>query len=130
MKQKVINVTYRKDSKTFPDWLKYEVELLNEDGSTVKIPAYGKDLQDALSRVVHDQKVEKIEKRTKRIPDLVWAVLWFGYMLGLAEYATTMWADNATKGIVFVSGTVLITGLTLWAKAWFRMRNRDRNDNS
>ncbi len=55
MKQKVINATYRKDSNTFPDWLKYEFELLNEDGTTTKIPAYGKDLQDALSRVVHDK---------------------------------------------------------------------------
>ena len=64
MKQKVINVSYRKDSQTFPEWMKYEIELLNEDGTTEKIPAYGKDLQDALSRVVHDFKVEKIEEQT------------------------------------------------------------------
>lgn len=128
MKQKVINATYRKDSQTFPDWLKYEVELLNEDGSTQKIPAYGKDLQDALSRVVHDKKVVEVEKRTKRIPDLVWVILWFGYMLGLAEYSMTMWQSNTIKGIVFVSGTAFITGLTLWAKAWFRMRNHDKHD--
>ena len=66
MKRKVLNVTYRKDSRTFDDWMKYEIEILNEDGSIEKIPAYGKDLQDALSRVVHDAKVEKIEKREKR----------------------------------------------------------------
>lgn len=126
MKQKVINATYRKDSNTFPDWLKYEVELLNEDGTTEKIPAYGKDLQDALSRVVHDKKVVEVEQRTKRIPDLVWVVLWFGYVLGLAEYSMTMWANNTTKGIVFVSGLTFVTGLVLWAKAWFRMRNLDK----
>ena len=124
MKQKVINATYRKDSNTFPDWLKYEFELLNEDGSTSKIPAYGKDLQDALSRVVHDKRVVEVEKHTKRIPDLVWVVLWFGYMVGLAELSMSMWQTNTIKGIVFASGTALITGLTLWAKAWFRMRNR------
>ena len=49
MKQKVIDVKYRKGSETFPDWLKYEVTILNEDGTTDLIPAYGKDLQDALS---------------------------------------------------------------------------------
>lgn len=123
MKQKVINATYRKDSNTFPDWMKYEIELLNEDGSISKIPAYGKDLQDALSRVVHDQKVEQIEKRTKRIPDVIWVVLWFGYILALADYSMTMWVDNGTKSIIFLSGIALITGLTLWAKAWFRLRN-------
>ena len=126
MKQKVINATYRKDSDTFPDWLKYEFELLNEDGTTEMIPAYGKDLQDALSRVVHDKRVVAVEKRTKRIPDIVWVVLWFGYVLALADYSMSMWQNNTTKGIVFASGITFITGLTLWAKAWFRMRNKDK----
>ena len=126
MKQKVINATYRKDSNAFPEWLKYEFELLNEDGTTSKIPAYGKDLQDALSRVVHDKRVVEVEKRTKRIPDIVWLVLWFGYVLALADFSMTMWESNGVKSIVFLSGITFITGLTLWAKTWFRMRNRDK----
>ena len=126
MKQKVISVEYRKDSNAFPDWLKYEVTILKEDGTTQKIPAYGKDLQDALSRVVHDRKVVQLEKRTKRIPDLVWVVLWFGYILALADYSMSMWASNGVKSVVFLGGLSLVTGLTLWAKAWFRLRNRDR----
>ena len=126
MKQKVINAEYRKDSNTFPEWMKYEVTILNEDGTTQKIPAYGKDLQDALSRVVHDKRVKQVEKRTKRIPDLVWIVLWFGYVLALADYSMTMWQDNGVKSIVFLSGLTFITGVTVWAKTWFRERNRDR----
>jgi hypothetical protein len=126
MKQKVINATYRKDSNTFPDWLKYEFEILNEDGTTSKIPAYGKDLQDALSRVVHDKRVVEVEKRTKRIPDLVWVVLWFGYILALADFSMSSEYTNTVKSIVFLSGLSLVTGLTIWAKTWFRMRNRDK----
>jgi len=126
MKQKVINVEYRKDSNTFPDWMKYEVTILNEDGTTQKIPAYGKDLQDALSRVVHDKRVEKVEKRAKRIPDLVWIVLWFGYILGWVMLTYEVSPYNKFNGIFFVSGIALITGLTLWAKSWFRQRNIDK----
>ena len=126
MKQKVINATYRKDSNTFPDWLKYEFEILNEDGTTSKIPAYGRDLQDALSRVVHDKRVVEVEKRTRRIPDLVWVVLWFGYILGLAEYSMVVSLDNTMKSLFFTGGLVFITGLVLWAKTWFRLRNRDK----
>lgn len=122
-KEKVINVSYRKDSNAFPDWLKYEVTLLNEDGEENKIPAYGKDLQDALSRVVHDKKVVEVEKRTKRIPDIVWVVLWFGYMLGLLELTYLVSTENMFRGFFFLGGMSLITGLTFWAKAWFRMRN-------
>ena len=126
MKQKVISVEYRKDSNAFPDWLKYEVTILNEDGTTQKIPAYGKDLQDALSRVVHDRKVVNLEKRTKRIPDLVWVVLWFGYILALSDFSMSMEYSNGVKSIVFLGGLSLVTGLTIWAKTWFRLRNRDR----
>ena len=123
-RQKVINVTYRKDSNTFPDWMKYEVEILNEDGTTNKIPAYGKDLQDALSRVVHDQKVEKLEQKTKRIPDIVWVMLWFGYIFGWT--LLTMEISNGKfNGLFFVVGIALITSITLRAQSWCRMRNKD-----
>lgn len=126
MKQKVLNVTYRKDSNTFSDWMKYEIEILNEDGTVEKIPAYGKDLQDALSRVVHDKKVYQIEKKAKRIPDVVWVVLWFGYILALADFSMSMEYTNRVKSVVFLGGLSLVTGLTLWAKAWFRLRNLDK----
>lgn len=130
MKQKVINATYRKESKTFPDWLKYEVTLLNEDGTTETIPAYGKDLQDALSRVVHDKKVVEVEQKTKRIPDVVWVVLWFGYMLGLVELTYIISPYNSFRGIFFLGGVAVVTTGVLRAKSWFRMRNQDRHDNN
>ena len=126
MKQKVINVTYRKDSQTFPKWMKYEIEILNEDGTTQLIPAYGKDLQDALSRVVHDDRVEKVEERVKRIPDLVWAILWFGYILGWTMLTYAISPYNKLNGIFFVCGIGLITLVTLLGKSWFRKRNRDK----
>ena len=120
MKQKVINAEYRKDSNTFPEWMKYEVTILNEDGTTQKIPAYGKDLQDALSRVVHDKRVKNIEKRTKRIPDLVWIVLWFGYILGWVMLTYEVSDYRKFDGLFLIGGIALITGVTIWAKAWFR----------
>ena len=126
MKQKVINVTYRKDSQTFPKWMKYEVEILQEDGTTQLIPAYGKDLQDALSRVVHDNRVDKVESKVKRIPDLVWAILWFGYILGWTMLTYEISPYNKFNGIFFVGGIGLITLITLLGKSWFRKRNRDK----
>lgn len=127
MKQKVIGVTYRKDSSQFPDWLKYEITLLNEDGTEERIPAYGKDLQDALSRVVHDKKVVEVEEKTRRIPDAVWVVLWFGYMLGLVELTYIISPDNAYRGIFFLGGIAVVTASVLRAKSWFRMRNHDQS---
>jgi hypothetical protein len=123
MKRKAIHAELRKESQTFDGWLKYEVTIQNEDGSTEKVPAYGKDLQDALSRVVHDEKVIKLERRTKRIPDLVWVVLWFGYILGWTMLTYEVSPYDKFDGIFFISGIAFITGVTLWAKSWFRKRN-------
>ena len=107
MKRKVIEVKHRKGSDSFPEWMKYEITLLNEDGSTEKIPAYGKDLQDALSRVVHDSRVQKIQKRTKRIPSTVWVILWFGYITALWQYSITL--EKHWASITFSIGMVAIT---------------------
>ena len=124
MKRKVTNVTYRKNSNTFSDWMKYEIEIMGEDGTIEKIPAYGKDLQDALSRVVHDEKVERIEQQTKRIPDIVWVILWFGYILGWTMLTYEVSDYRKFDGLFFIGGIALISGITIWAKAWFRKRNR------
>ena len=124
MKRKVLNVSYRKDSNTFEDWMKYEIEILNEDGSIEKIPAYGKDLQDALSRVVHDSKVQKIQRKAERIPDAVWVILWFGYIFALSQYSMSLpkiWAS-----ITFSVGLLAITLTVGYVSSWFRKRNRDK----
>lgn len=129
MKQnrKVLNVKYRKDSKTFPDWMKYEIEILNEDGSVDIIPAYGKDLQDALSRVEHDNKVEKVSKVIKKIPDFIWLVLWFSFISVLTTYVmSNLDLFGAWAGSVFVGGMLLITGITMSIHNWFTLRNRDK----
>lgn len=121
MKQKVINVTYRKDSETFPKWMKYEIEILNEDGTTEMIPAYGKDLQDALSRVVHDKKIKRVEKTTEKVPMAVWLLLWFIYMgiLIIGYYDTqNHW--------VFIGGVLGAVSVILSLNWWGRPRNESK----
>ncbi len=124
MKRKVLNVSYRRDSNTFDDWMKYEVEILNKDGSTELIPAYGKDLQDALSRVVHDSRVEKIQNKTQLIPSVVWILLWFGYIFALAQYSFSLSKEWAS--ISFSIGIVAITLTIGYISNWFRKRNKDK----
>jgi len=121
MKQKVIDVKYRKDSKSFPEWLKYEVTILNEDGTTEQIPAYGKDLQDALSRVAHDKKVEKVYKTTQRFPWWGWALVWFIYLGGIATL--TRFTE---KEIVFGIGLALPVIIVTLLNRWSIEKNRDK----
>jgi len=126
MRKKAIRVEYRKESESFPEWLKYEVTVLNEDGTTENVPAYGKDLQDALSRVVHDEKVEKITRRTKRVPDLVWVIMWFGYMFGLVQLTILQSGYDEFDGLFFLGGMIVLTTAILSIKNWLKLRNQDK----
>jgi len=126
MRKKAIRVEYRKESESFPEWLKYEVTVLNEDGTTENVPAYGKDLQDALSRVVHDEKVEKITRRTKRVPDLVWVIMWFGYTFGLVQLTILQSGYDKFDGLFFLGGMIVLTTSILSIKNWLKLRNQDK----
>ncbi len=123
MKRKAVNASLRKESKSYKGWLKYEVEIMNENGSIDSIPAYGKDLQDALSRVVHDEKVKQIETKTKKIPELVWAILWFGYVAGWTILTFEISPDPNHQAAFLLVGLASITIGTLWLIRWFRRRN-------
>ena len=119
MKAKVIDVHYRKDSESFPQWMKYEITLLNEDGTTERIPAYGKDLQDALDRVVHDRKVERISEKVEKVPLAVWLLLWFSYLgILIIAYAET---DNHWLLIGGILGIGAVVGSLNW---WSKFRNK------
>lgn len=119
-KRKAIEVKYRKTSESFPDYLKYEVTILNEDGSTEVVPAYGKDLQDALSRIVHDQKIEKVGKVAKKIPNYVWLLVWFTYI-----FIINHWFETSGHNPIILAGgaffAFVLTGLTF---LWLRPRNK------
>lgn len=80
MGKKAIRAELRKTSESFPNWYKYEITIQHDDGKIENIPAYGKDLQDALSRVVHDEKIEKIVNFTTFIPEWIWPTTWFAYL--------------------------------------------------
>ena len=52
------------DSKYF----KYEVTIQEADGSVYKVPAFGRDMQDALSRLVWNERTEAVSKFANKRP--------------------------------------------------------------
>ena len=129
-KRKAIHAELMKESVAhsvkLEGWLKYEVTIEEKDGSTSRIPAYGKDLQDALSRVVHDEKVKTIEERViNKVPETGWAFAWFLGMCLLVILGYNVVPYNYTGYLVI--GIVLTYGLmTLSISNWFRLRNRKK----
>ena len=125
-KRKAIHAELRKESKSFEGWLKYEVTIKNTDGSIEVVPAYGKDLQDALKRVVHDEMVHKIEdKVVGKISLTGWAIDWFlGMTLSVISVYSTIEHKYAGYWIV---GVILLYGIaTLSINNWFTLKNRNK----
>ena len=50
-------------SKNNPGYLKYMVTIGEKDGSIHKQPVYGRDMQDAISRLIKKELTVKIEKK-------------------------------------------------------------------
>ena len=126
-KAKVLNATLRKESETFNGYFKYEVEIENEDFTTEKVPAYGKDLQDALSRVVHDRRAEKLLPVVKKIPEIVWIIAWFITFTGIVTYTTThMELFGEYIGLVYLGVLSLTVSLWLAINNFFTIRNRKK----
>ena len=126
-KKKAIHAELRKESKTFEGWMKYEVTIKNIDGSLETIPAYGKDLQDALSRVVHDEKVEKVLPKINKVPQQAWIILWF-ISIGITTTQVLNHQESLGDwvGLIFVGSMATITSLTIAISNWFSLRNTDR----
>jgi hypothetical protein len=103
-------------SKTHKGYYKYDVTIGEKDGTQHKEPAYGKDMQDALSRLINQERTVKVEKKI----NIAWVVVvWFAVMGWPAAFATTY---NSPIFILFSFAVVIV--LTTLAGVWYRYLNK------
>jgi len=123
-KAKAIHAELRKESKSFDGWLKYEVTIVYPNGKTEQVPAYGKDLQDALSRVAHDKKVEKLTRINLPTISAVLLIILALITFTIIGYNLDRLGDST--GPVVISAVVVLATLTLSVGNWFSIRNTDK----
>jgi hypothetical protein len=58
-RRKAISAELVRESKDNPGYFRYNIEIEEVDGTSHKVPAYGKDMEDALERLVWVERVEK-----------------------------------------------------------------------
>ena len=59
-KRKAIDCKLVKESSTYEGYFKYIVTVEDIDGSISKHPSYGKDMQDAIRRLVRSEHADKV----------------------------------------------------------------------
>ena len=78
-RRRAIDCELLKKSETHEGYCKYLVTIAEKDGTIHKQPAYGKDMQDALSRLINTERTVKVEKKLERNPFLFF-LIWMSLM--------------------------------------------------
>ena len=78
-RRRAIDCKIVEKSRKNPGYCKYMVTIAELDGTIHKEPVYGKDMQDALSRLINTERTVKIEKRMERYP-FIFFVIWMAVM--------------------------------------------------
>ena len=78
-KRRAIDCQLLEKSKTHKGYCKYLVTIAEKDGTIHKQPCYGKDMQDALSRLINTERTIKIEKKMEK-NSFIFFIVWMAIM--------------------------------------------------
>jgi len=100
-------------SKANPGYCKYMITIAELDGTIHKQPAYGKDMQGALSRLMNTERTVKVERKLENNAGLIFIV----WLILMGAPAVIWGAENTPWMLVWTIGTII--GLMLIAGMWY-----------
>jgi hypothetical protein len=98
-------------SKSSPGYLKYEVTIGEKDGTIHKQPVYGKDMQNALSRLLNQELTVKVERKLETSTGFIF-LAWL-----LVMGTPVVFIDTSSPWfLMYVVGVVatLVVSTVLW----------------
>ena len=110
-RRRALNCTLVEKSISHPEYFKYDVTIGEKDGTVHTEPAYGKDMQDALSRLINKERTVKVERKIEN--NTGWIFLIWLLVMGTPAFFTdtsSPWFLAYTFGSVLV----LLGGATWW----------------
>jgi hypothetical protein len=105
-RRKAIDCKLVEASKTSPGYFKYQITIQELDGSINVVPAYGKDMQDAIERLLWNERVDNVMEKKATMPIFV--------VLGLVIIAlggTLSALQNSPLWIVGSIATVVLAAI-------------------
>lgn len=67
-RRKAVNCVMLEESKTSPGYFKYQITIREKDGTEHVVPAYGKDMQDAIERLIWNERADKVTNKKGIMP--------------------------------------------------------------
>ena len=106
-----------KRSSTHKGYCKYMITIGEKDGTIWKQPAYGKDMQDALSRVIKKELTVKVERKLETNVGLIF-VIWLVVMGAPAIFAEV----DSPWYLLYTFGSIVVA--TIVAAWWYNHVNK------
>ena len=99
-------------SKSNPGYCKYMITIVELDGTVHKQPAYGKDMQGALSRLMNTERTVKVERKLENNTGLIF----LSWLVLMGAPAIFFGAQNTPWYLAATFGTIVIIMVvsTLW----------------
>lgn len=85
-RRKAIDCKLIEASKTSPGYFKYQITIKELDGTINVVPAYGKDMQDAIERLIWTERYESVSKKKATTPIIVVLLLSTIILSGILAY--------------------------------------------
>lgn len=109
-RRRAIHAELVRESKDNPGYYRYNITIKEKDGREHVVPAYGVDMEDAIERLVWNERVDKMSNKKLIAPlfaILLLVVIVLSAMIGVVQN-NPLWVIG---GLVFCSVMLLITAL-------------------
>jgi hypothetical protein len=110
-RRRALECKFVEKSKTSPGYLKYEITICEKDGTIHKQPAYGKDMQSAIARLLNQERTIKVEKKIHNNPFLLF-LMWITIMSW--PVFTGISQDTPHMLLYSFGGIIGLVGLGTW----------------
>jgi hypothetical protein len=118
-RRRALECTLVEKSKNNPGYLKYMVTIGEKDGTKHTQPVYGKDMQDALSRLINKERTVKVERKLESNTGLIF-LSWLAFMTIPAIFFGT---QNTPWMLVLTVGTIIM--IMVVAALWYNYINKE-----
>ena len=116
-RRRAIKCEILKKSTSHKNYCKYKITICELDGTVHSEVAYGKDMQDALSRLINTERTVKVEKKIEN--NILWILLIWATIMGWPALIT----DGGSPMYILYMFISVITMFGL-ASLWYNYINK------
>ena len=111
-RRRALECKFVEKSKNNPGYLKYMVTIGEKDGTKHTQPVYGKDMQDALSRLINKERTVKVERKLESNTGLIF-LAWL-----IIVGTPAIFVDHSTPWfLLYTFGSIIL--LMIIAAWWY-----------